>query len=652
MDAAAKHRTRQLNKVRADLSLAKVARTPKDEIGRRIEQEDGYAIAALLELNQLHNQRPFFTKFDIHVLTDMAGQYSRNTYLSGKQINFMRSKIVRYTRHLNGHALEPLPIKQRTKPNNKEFKVASLESGQIIIRFQFPRGDPRFTETVNLIKDIPGREFEQAIPGWIVPVETDTILNLVKWNFKLSAELKKLASTTQKSQLTIGTDIILSNIPADLYDAITDELQMQNPKWVENAKMGRYNYDTPKKLLFYTETHNGLRIPRGYLSNLIDLCNNFDLKYKTDDQRNQPATRKFRFNGKLRPFQQEATTDILAHDFGTLCSATGSGKTVMALYIIAERKVPTLIVVHTKELAMQWTDRASKFLGINPSDIGMIGQGQMRVGKKITVAMVQTLYKCAEEVAPDIGFLVVDESHRCPSRTFVEAISKFDCQYMLGLTATPWRKDKLSRLIFLYVGDIRHEVDQDKLLDTGNILPVEAVIRSTEFSTRFDPVSEYVKMLSELTQDEERNQLIALDIADRIADKSNGICLVLSDRKAHCENLQLLLDQHGIEQVEVLTGETKKRRREIIVSKLNKGQVQVLIATGQLIGEGFDCEGLSTLFLTTPISFDGRVVQYLGRVLRPMPGKDKAVVYDYMDVNIDVLRRSARARQKIYERYQ
>ena len=154
-------------------------------------------------------------------------------------------------------------------------------------------------------------------------------------------------------------------------------------------------------------------------------------------------------------------------------------------------------------------------------------------------------------------------------------------------------------------------------------------------------------MLSELTQDLERNLLIASDVASE-ANNGGGICLVLSDRKKHCEALQALLQSEYHLHSELLTGDVPTKQRQGIVERLNQGKVKVLVATGQLIGEGFDCKGLSTLFLTTPIKFNGRVLQYLGRVLRPAPGKKKSKVYDYVDANVGVLVASAKARRKVY----
>jgi len=218
---------------------------------------------------------------------------------------------------------------------------------------------------------------------------------------------------------------------------------------------------------------------------------------------------------------------------------------------------------------------------------------------------------------------------------------------MLGLSATPWRRDGLSRLIFWHLGDVTHEVKKEDLLQTGDIVPAEVVIRETNFRTWLDPSEEYSTMLTELTRDPERNQLIALDVASE-AKNGGGVCLVLSDRKAHCETLTALLGLCDVP-CELLTGDVANGKRQAIIDRLNQGKVKVLIATGQLIGEGFDCKRLSTLFLTTPIKFDGRVIQYLGRVLRPASGKDKAKVYDYRDIHVPVLEASANARERVFK---
>lgn len=423
---------------------------------------------------------------------------------------------------------------------------------------------------------------------------------------------------------------------------------MPNPKWHENEKMGRWNGDTPHVLRFYDRGADGsLLLPRGYIRQLINLCQRCDVDFQIDDWTRELPPVDFTFTSDLRRFQQEAVTDMLKKRFGTLTMPTGGGKTVVALYMMAERKQPALIVVHARELLNQWIDRIESFLGIPKDEIGIIGGGKKVIGDRITVALVQSLYKCADKVAPHIGHLIIDECHRAPSRTFTEAVKVFDSKYMLGLSATPYRRDKLSRLIFWHIGDVHHEVDKAALIENGDILKAEVVTRETDFHPYSDPTTEYSSMLSELTEDPERNYMIASDVAT-VAGNGGGICLVLSDRKSHCETLQDLLRSTFNVSSEVMTGDVPTKRRQEIVDRLNSDETKILVATGQLIGEGFDAPNLATLFLATPIRFDGRVLQYLGRVLRPAPGKDKAVCYDYVDINVPVLKASARARERAY----
>jgi superfamily II DNA or RNA helicase len=192
-------------------------------------------------------------------------------------------------------------------------------------------------------------------------------------------------------------------------------------------------------------------------------------------------------------------------------------------------------------------------------------------------------------------------------------------------------------------------VDKTQLIESGDVLPARVVFRETHFITCHDPVNEYSKMLAELTTDTERNIQIASDVAAEAA-RNPGICLILSDRKAHCENLQALLRYRFKLPAELLTGDLDAAERKKVLERINRGHVHVLIATGQLIGEGFDCKDLTTLFLATPIKFSGRLLQYLGRVLRPAPGKKYARVYDYVDANVDTLRNAANARQRVYRR--
>lgn len=447
--------------------------------------------------------------------------------------------------------------------------------------------------------------------------------------------------------ITVSSDLRLEGGPAALLEDLTQRLTFVNPKWLENDRMKRWNRGTPKVLKFYDRVKGGLRIPRGYLRQLILQCRRDGIDHQVIDHRNRLTPVPFTFHGALRDFQRQAVDAMRLRDFGTLCAPTGSGKTVMALAMVAQRRQPALVVVHTRDLAEQWVDRITTFLGIPPAEIGIMGGGSKTIGDRVTVALVQTLVKCAEELAPRVGFLLVDECHRCPSRTFTEAVTAFDCRYMLGLSATPWRRDNLSRLIFWHLGDVHHEVDKRDLVASGDILDADIFFRETDFSPFYNPVSEYSKMLSELTRDDVRNRMIADDVAAEAALMA-GTCLVLSDRKQHCETLQSLIRFRHHLPCELLTGDLPAAERRDVIERLGRGEVRIVVATGQLMGEGFDCPDLTTLFLATPVKFSGRVLQYLGRVLRPAPGKRRARVFDYVDAKVDVLVSAARSRKRVY----
>jgi len=449
-----------------------------------------------------------------------------------------------------------------------------------------------------------------------------------------------------KISITVADNTRLVKLPWEISDKIKARLTLPNPAYESALHMGRWTGGIEQTLTFYEQVGTGsLVIPRGFTGQAIRLLGK--IPYDLIDRRRSLPVVNFQFTGQLRDFQARAVADVAKKDFGVLQSPTGSGKTVMALAVIAARKQPTLIVVHTRELRNQWIDRIAVFLGISKSEIGVIGGGKCIIGDKVTVAIINSLYPVADEIKDHFGFLIVDECHRTPSRTFTEAVSAFDCRYLLGLSATPFRRDGLTKLIYFSLGDCSHTVSKPELIENGSVLRAEIIKRQTAFQTWLDPVNEYQAVLSELTQSEGRNWQIVNDVRAAVK-QGGGVCLVLSDRQAHCLELARMLQKTHVEAV-VLSGKTGKKERAAIVERLHAGEIPVLIATGQLIGEGFDCAGLSYLFLTTPIKFSGRLLQYIGRVLRPAPGKDRGVIYDYVDVHCGVFEAAARSRARVYE---
>lgn len=448
---------------------------------------------------------------------------------------------------------------------------------------------------------------------------------------------------------TLNHHLEIRHLPTDLAGEIRNSLRLENPKWLENQRMGRWNGKTPQYLDFCIETQEGaLCVPRGCTRSVMLLLRSRGLGWELRDERLRLPDVSFQFSATLRDFQKKAVDAMAAKEFGTLNAPTGAGKTVMALALVARRKQPALILVHTRELALQWIDRIGQFLGIPKEDVGLIGAGKYQIGKAITVALVQSLVKHLDSVRPHIGHIIVDECHRTPSKTFTDAVSAFPARYCLGLSATLFRRDNLSRLIFWYLGDVHHAVNKTRLIRNGDILAVEVFFRKTTFRPFHDPVTAYAKMMRELISDPGRNRLIADDVAHQCRIQPEAVMLLLSERKQHCEILHgLLRFGHKIEAT-LLTGDMKAAQRKEALDSLAAGKVQVLVATGQLVGEGFDCKDLSCLFLTTPIRFSGRLLQYLGRILRPSADKKKARVFDYVDAHVDVLLAMARHRLRVY----
>ncbi len=440
---------------------------------------------------------------------------------------------------------------------------------------------------------------------------------------------------------------LIGHLPVTMADRIKGRLTFPNPAFLEAEKRGFYTGNLEQEIVGYQVGTDMLSVSRGFARQLVGILRSARVQFKLDDRRLTLAPVDFTFTGHLHDFQEQAVNAVMGRDFGVLSAPTGSGKSVMALTLIARRQQPAMVVVHTRELMEQWISRIENFLGIPAGQVGRIGGGKQIIGDKISVALAQSLVKVAHDVAPQVGHLVVDECHRAPSRTFTEAVSAFDCRYMVGLSATPWRRDGLSRLIYWHLGDKVCEVDAAALVEAGHVLQAMVTWRSTSFEPTYDPSTEYSQMLSELTRDASRNALIAADVAQETQGAAPGVCLVISDRVAHCRTLVELLAAQGVTAA-MLTGDLPAADRRKVVEALNGGQVKVLVATGQLIGEGFDCRELSTLFLATPIKFNGRLIQYLGRVLRPAPGKVKATVFDYLDINVPVLEAAARARQRVY----
>ncbi len=238
-----------------------------------------------------------------------------------------------------------------------------------------------------------------------------------------------------------------------------------------------------------------------------------------------------------------------------------------------------------------------------------------------------------------MGLVVVDECHHAPADAFSSVVGQLPARYLLGLSATPYRRDGLDAVINYFLGPVVAAMDERALAD--RLIKPHVIKRETGISVRGDGFTELV---SRLTNDSGRNALIARDVATAVADGRR--CLVLSDRVDHVEELATLLQAEGLAAA-ALHGQQGKRERVRVVAAAGAGELDVVVATCSLVGEGFDWPEAAALFLATPVSYAGRIVQYVGRVSRTAPGKSDAVVYDYTDGH-PMLWASWRKRSEVY----
>ncbi len=440
---------------------------------------------------------------------------------------------------------------------------------------------------------------------------------------------------TQKLFFQIDSKVTLAGAPQPLVAELTRNFTIDNPAYRDAEKQGRWTGDLEPELSFSSLEGNNLTLPRGAARHIYETACRYG-EVKIIDNRLSLPEIDLSFGGQLRPYQQQAVEGSHVKEFGILEAGTGSGKTIMALAIIAARRQPTLILVHTKELLYQWQDRIKDFLGI---EAGLIGGGHFDI-QPVTVGIVNSVRAHLHKLTDKFGHLVVDECHRVPSTMFTETVSAFPAKYMLGLSATPYRRDGLDKLIGWYIGSHRVSVNTAILQQVGAVLRPKIISRETNFNYSYN--DDYSTMVSALVNDEERNDLIAGDIEDQA--EQGGLSLVVSDRTEHLKTLEAMT---GLTGSAILTGKTPAKQRKQIVADLHGGKVRILFSTLSLIGEGFDCPNMDCLFLTTPIKFSGRLTQTVGRVLRPAEGKIPTV-YDYIDTRVGLLKHQARARQKIY----
>jgi len=441
------------------------------------------------------------------------------------------------------------------------------------------------------------------------------------------------ATTTaiRRAQLEIPTD----GLPTCLVAALKRLATLANPVFFQKQRLRFGTYDTPR-YIFCGEIHTGrIVLPRGVVKEAKSLFRKAGGKLKIEDKRTTPYVRPFEFQGTLSADQETAVAVMLEHDEGVLLAPPGSGKTVMGCAVIAERKVATLILVHRKPLMEQWRARIGEFLGLDKGDIGTLGKSTELPESGIVIGMIQTLVKSEMPAALLAPFtqVIIDECHHVPAASFEAVMKESPARFFLGLTATPNRKDGLQKILFLQCGAIRHKMEPDRDESIHRKLIVRDIELGLPPEETRTPIHEVWDML---VDHEGRNRRIVADVITALSEKRH--CALLSDRKRHLGMLDDMLkraEPETAERIHRLNGTMgKKERAEIfslIESQTEDGKGFVLLATSSLIGEGFDLPQLDTLFLTLPISFKGRLIQYAGRLDRSWKGKTEVRIYDYVE---------------------
>ena len=341
---------------------------------------------------------------------------------------------------------------------------------------------------------------------------------------------------------------------------------------------------------------------------------------------------------------------MLAHELGVLCAPPGIGKTVIAARLIAARRRSTLVLVHRKPLLEQWVKRLNEFLDLEADEIGTIGGGRGKPTGKVDVAMVQSLAnrKTLDQLLAGYGHIVVDESHHVAAVTTERVVQAAPARYVTGLTATPKRRDGHHPIVTMQCGPVRHTIEPGATR-SAQPLALRVVRRDTPFDPETLPTDPSIQeVYAALAADERRTELIVKDTLELAA---QGRCpIVLTERREHLQQLAERLANH-IHALITLHGDMRPAEHRAALEQLasmDSNGGRVVLATGRYIGEGFDDPCLDTLLLAMPIAWKGTVVQYTGRLHRAHPGKHDALIYDYVDAELPVLRRMFAKRLRAY----
>lgn len=429
--------------------------------------------------------------------------------------------------------------------------------------------------------------------------------------------------------LDSGINFPIQSLSKSFISKLKSFASFENPQIKLLLSLRKPLYNTPKYLKGYEESSEFLTLPRGLKEKLFEYLNYNLVKYKIIDNRVFEKIETKRILFTLRAEQEDAIKEILKYDSSICVAPPGFGKTLIGAKIFEQRAVKTLIIVNKNMLLDQWISRFVDYFGYKKSDIGFLGKSQNRLNGNIDIATMQSLNNIPELVE-NYTQVIVDECHHIPALTFEQIVKNFKGKYILGLSATPNRKDELDPILYQQLGNISYEYKKPKT-HTNRLLVIK-----TEFTSSAD---NYAAIINELVSNEDRNRQIVKTIKENIDRK----ILLLSDRIEHLNLLENILKEENIDFVSVHGSQNKKEQ----VENMQKVKTSSLIlATSSFFGEGIDFPHLNTIIFATPISFYGRLIQYLGRIGR---GNQECLAIDFLDSKNAMLNSTYKKRLEGYK---
>jgi superfamily II DNA or RNA helicase len=475
------------------------------------------------------------------------------------------------------------------------------------------------------------------------------------WTRSPSGRPRKVAITEAlpaavKAVLSQRLFIEKAGLPSALLNQLLRLAAFQNPEFYKKQRMRLSTSLTPRVIACGEDLRDHIALPRGCLPDAEAMLREYGVTLRIEDERERGKAVGFTFQGALTSLQEQAVKEMLAHDTGVFVAPPGIGKTVVGTYLIATRKTSTLILVHRKPLLDQWVGQLAKFLGLGAKDVGQIGAGNVRPNGYLDVAMVQSLVRrgSVSDFVAGYGQVIQDEAHHSPAVSFERVLAEVKAKYVVGLTATPQRRDGLHPILHMQLGPVRFAVDS-KNQAARRPFALKLIVRETGFlPIGLHEDADIQELYSALAGDRRRNDLIFDDVIRALEEKRSPI--LLTERRDHLEHFAARLRSFTRNLV-VLHGGMKPRERRNVLAQLasiSEDEERLLIATGRYIGEGFDDARLDTLFLALPVSWKGTLIQYTGRLHRLHSGKTEVRIYDYVDSAIPMMMKMFEKRLRGY----